>query len=178
MKLVLRLDLSYVPWNAQVHHEPAAFIRLLDVGRRHGLKYHFFVSTANVLAFPTMADQALNDGHDVDWLRFSERDELDRAEDAFQRLGHRVMGGAGTAPCLDERLQWWIPDATPEPSTTEILPFPLSGSCDDVRVLWSSPTILGAASVLETNWLNAIEESLQQQAELVTFRAIFTPAKP
>jgi hypothetical protein len=73
MRFTLRIDLDYVPWDTPDAHdfghgEPAMVLRLLDLARAHGLKYHFFASNRVLRAFPCIPDAVLNDGHVLDWL--------------------------------------------------------------------------------------------------------------
>lgn len=102
MYLCLRVDLDYVPWDSPDaaefgHGEPAAFLRLLDLGRHTGFKFHFFVSERVLRAFPATAEAVLNDGHDLDWLCKHPEEGADRLTDAKQRLavlGHSPIGFA------------------------------------------------------------------------------------
>lgn len=73
MYLCLRIDLDYVPWDSPDaaefgHGEPASLVRLLELGRQSGYKFHFFASERALRAFPSNAEAILNDGHDLDWL--------------------------------------------------------------------------------------------------------------
>ncbi len=100
MFFCLRVDLDYVPWDTPDatefgHGEPAAFLRLLDLARHSGYRFHFFVSSRVLRAFPATAEAVLNDGHDLDWLckhptqagtRFAEVKEL------FSGIGHQPHG--------------------------------------------------------------------------------------
>ncbi len=101
----MRVDLDYVPWDtpdAQQfgHGEPAMLLRLLEMGRRTGARWHFFASERALRAFPAGADAILNDGHDLDYLAKRPEDPK-RAEEArrlFTRLGHTVRGWAIRSP--------------------------------------------------------------------------------
>lgn len=100
MQLCLRLDLDYVPWDtpdAEVfgHGEPAVILRLLDLARQTGYKYHFFSSNRVLRAFPAVTDAVLDDGHHLDWLckhpkSFEER--YDEASKLFSQAGTDVAG--------------------------------------------------------------------------------------
>ena len=98
MDLTIRLDLDYVPWDAESasefgHAEPAMILRLMDVARVNGTKYHFFASTRALQAFPAMADLVLNEGHHLDWL-CTEPASID----ADITEARRVLGLAGVTP--------------------------------------------------------------------------------
>lgn len=100
MYFCLRIDLDYVPWDTPDakefgHGEPAVLLRLLEMARQTGLKFHFFASNRVLRAFPATADAVLNDGHDLDWFckhpeapgaRFGEAKKL------FASLGHEPIG--------------------------------------------------------------------------------------
>ncbi len=73
MYFCLRIDLDYVPWDTPDakdfgHGEPAMLLRILEMARHTGLKFHFFASNRVLRAFPANADAVLNDGHDLDWF--------------------------------------------------------------------------------------------------------------
>src|SRR5579871_3660245 len=73
MFFCLRVDLDYVPWDnpdaAEFGHgEPAVVLRLLDLARDTGCKFHFFASTRVLRAFPATVAAVLDEGHDLDWL--------------------------------------------------------------------------------------------------------------
>lgn len=79
------------------HGEPAMVLRLLEMARHRGFKYHFFSSNRTLRALPSIAEAVLNDGHDLDWLckhpsgatqRYSE------AKTLFSLLGHVPVGMA------------------------------------------------------------------------------------
>jgi hypothetical protein len=97
MNFCLRVDLDYVPWDTEAaeeygHSEPAIFMRLLELAKVHGYKFHFFASTRVLRAFPATAEAVLNEGHDLDWL-ISPNQELDSSL-GFQEIGHTPMGAA------------------------------------------------------------------------------------
>lgn len=99
MALCLRIDLDYVPWDSPDarefgHGEPAAFLRLLDLARGSGYRFHFFASNRVLRAFPVAAEAALNEGHDLDWFCKHPRESA-RMEEAFalfRSFGHVPVG--------------------------------------------------------------------------------------
>lgn len=103
--LCVRIDLDYVPWDtpdAQQfgHGEPAMLLRLLELGRRNGARWHFFASERALRAFPTGADAVLNDGHDLDYLAKHPDDapRWELAQRLFAALGHSAQGWAIREP--------------------------------------------------------------------------------
>jgi hypothetical protein len=94
--------LDYVPWDTPDarefgHGEPAIFLRMLDLARSNGLKFHFFVSTRTLQAFPAVAEAVLNEGHALDWLCKKPEEaqpRFQRANIQFQTLGHQSIGFA------------------------------------------------------------------------------------
>ncbi len=103
--LCVRVDLDYVPWDtpdAQQfgHGEPAMLLRLLELGRRTGARWHFFASERALRAFPQGADAILNDGHDLDYLAKhpTEPDRWAEAKRLLAAVGHRARGWAIRGP--------------------------------------------------------------------------------
>lgn len=101
----VRIDLDYVPWDtpdAQQfgHGEPAMLLRLLELGRRSGARWHFFASERALRAFPTEADAVLNDGHDLDYLAKHPEEPARAAEAArlLNTVGHTIRGWAIRSP--------------------------------------------------------------------------------
>jgi hypothetical protein len=101
MYLTVRIELDYVPWDtpdAQEfgHGEPAMLLKLLDLARSSGFKYHFFISNRVLRAFPANAEAVLNDGHELDWFcKHPESSSLTRVDDAwrlFAEIGHGAWG--------------------------------------------------------------------------------------
>jgi len=100
MFFCLRIDLDYVPWDTPDakefgHGEPAMLLRILELARATGLKFHFFASNRVLRAFPTNADAVLNEGHDLDW--FCKHPDVPGARFAvaateFAALGHKPIG--------------------------------------------------------------------------------------
>ena len=102
MYFCLRIDLDYVPWDNPDatefgHGEPAMVLRLLDLARNMGYKYHFFASNRTLRAFPSSAEAVLNDGHDLDWLCKHPADAEARYRECktlFSLIGHVARGMA------------------------------------------------------------------------------------
>jgi hypothetical protein len=102
MYFCLRIDLDYVPWDTPDatefgHAEPAMLLRLLDLARFKGYKYHFFASNRTLRAFPANAEAVLNDGHDLDWFNKHPDDAEGRYQEAvglMSLLGHSPLGMA------------------------------------------------------------------------------------
>src|SRR5580704_15703809 len=102
MYFCLRIDLDYVPWDTPDakefgHGEPAMLLRILELARHTGLKFHFFASNRVLRAFPANADAVLNDGHDLDWFCKHPEAPGARFQDAkaeFTSLGHEPAGFA------------------------------------------------------------------------------------
>lgn len=120
--LCVRVDLDYVPWDtpdAQQfgHGEPAMLLRLLELGRRTGARWHFFASERTLRAFPAEADAVLNDGHDLDYLAKhpSEPERWNEARRQFGAVGHAARGWA-------IRGVW--PDGVPAPEGVEFFSGP------------------------------------------------------
>jgi hypothetical protein len=105
MYLCIRIDLDYVPWDTPDaedfgHGEPAALLRLLDLARSDGVRFHFYASNRALRTFPTEAQAVLNEGHDLDWLckhpdRFEGR--FQEAHAVIEQMGHRLEGMATRA---------------------------------------------------------------------------------
>lgn len=137
MFFCLRVDLDYVPWDtpdAQEfgHGEPATVLRMLEMARFTGYKYHFFASLRVLRAFPSMADAVLNDGHALDWLCKHAEDE-DRFEEAVRLLesvGNTPRGFAykGAWPSAEttfdgmDRLSFLCADPGPHPAGLRFFP--------------------------------------------------------
>lgn len=71
-------------------------LRLLDLGRRTGHRWHFFASERALRAFPAQAEAVLNDGHDLDYLAKHPRDSarFEEARRLFAISGHHAVGWA------------------------------------------------------------------------------------
>jgi hypothetical protein len=102
MYFCLRVDLDYVPWDSPDakefgHGEPAAFLRMLELAKSEGLKFHFFASNRNLLALPSIADAVLNEGHHLDWLcKHADQAQVRfaKALALFEPLGSSIAGFA------------------------------------------------------------------------------------
>jgi hypothetical protein len=100
MFFCLRIDLDYVPWDGPDaaeygHGEPAVTLRLLDLARDTGCKFHFFASSRVLRAFPASVAAVLDEGHDLDWLCKHPESPHARYLDAKSSLapfGHRFAG--------------------------------------------------------------------------------------
>lgn len=99
MPLCLRVDLDYVPWDSPDaqefgHGEPAAFLRLLDLARASGYRFHFFASSRVLRAFSSAAEAVLDEGHDLDWLCKHPREpaRMEEALARFGEIGHVPVG--------------------------------------------------------------------------------------
>ena len=100
MLFCLRVDLDYVPWDSPDakefgHSEPAVLLRMLELAKSNGYKFHFFASERSLQALPAEADAVLNEGHDLDWLckRPDQADErYQRALVLFREINHVPIG--------------------------------------------------------------------------------------
>jgi hypothetical protein len=136
MEFCLRIDLDYVPWDADEHGDPAMVVRLLDQARTMGWRHHFFGSTRTLRAFPPLAESILNDGHDLAWICPRPEQvviDLREASTVFGLHGEAVQGAGliGAWPAGlpgPEELKWYSSvDGTAPP---DALVFP---------TLWISP---------------------------------------
>jgi hypothetical protein len=137
MFFCLRIDLDYVPWDTPDaaefgHGEPAAFLRLLDLARGSGYRFHFFASERVLRAFPATAEAVLNEGHDLDWFcKHPESPERkDEAVKLMLDIGHRPLGLAlksswpsDGAPVLLEGMKFI--SAGPGPVPAHVKHFPV-----------------------------------------------------
>ena len=88
MKLCLRFDLEYLPWQPRVGHgEPALVLRLLQRARGSGLKYQFLARGEVVRCFRHVAEEILNEGHALGWLG---GEDSARAQACFELVGIRI----------------------------------------------------------------------------------------
>jgi len=102
MHFCLRVDLDYVPWDSYDaadfgHGEPAILLRMLELARQKGLKYHFFASERVMRSFPASLEAILADSHHLDWLckkpeEFTERFLM--AKELAGSHGHTIQGVA------------------------------------------------------------------------------------
>lgn len=92
--------MDYVPWDTPDaqdfgHGEPATFLRLLELSRAIGHRFHFFASNRVLRAFGSAAEAILNEGHDLDWFCKHPEAGLERrkqSEDLFRQIGHTAKG--------------------------------------------------------------------------------------
>jgi hypothetical protein len=166
MHFCLRIDLDYVPWDTPDasefgHGEPAMLLRLLDVARHRGYKYHFFASNRTLRAFPASAEAVLNEGHDLDWFCKHPEDPQRRFEDAlnlFASFGHVPKGLCVRGPWPAEvthfagidRLQFLT--SAPGPCPPGLKHFPV-----EVRSLRES--VRGGATV--RGWCDAVKTAMR-----------------
>jgi hypothetical protein len=139
MYLCLRVDLDYVPWDTPDaaefgHGEPAALLRILELARYTGYKFHFFASNRVLRAFPANAEAVLNDGHDLDWFCKHPEAAEQRYEDArtlFSLIGHLPIGLGLKAPwpsvetTFEGIEELTFISAPPGPVPTELRHFPV-----------------------------------------------------
>jgi hypothetical protein len=99
MFFCLRVDLDYVPWDSPDaaefgHGEPAAFLRLLELARTEGYRFHFFCSERVLRAFPATPEAILNEGHDLDWYCKHPENAArkEAAIELFALSGHQMLG--------------------------------------------------------------------------------------
>ncbi len=173
----VRIDLDYVPWDtpdAQQfgHGEPAMLLRLLELGRQTGSRWHFFASERALRAFPTGTDAVLNDGHDLDYLAKHPTD-IGRAAEAVRLMasaGHSIRG-------------WAVRGGLPgefSPSGVEFL----SGPADTVTRLRLFPT--EGRGLHETirqggslrSWLTETIEGLQGEVTVVVTPQVLARVDP
>jgi hypothetical protein len=112
--LVLRVDLDYVPWDTPDakefgHSEPATLLRMLEVARKTGYKYHFFASIRVLRAFPAAIEALLGEGHELDWY-CKDPLRLEELHAEAKDLGHRLDQ---TLQGLSVKGEW--PAEAPEP---------------------------------------------------------------
>jgi len=115
MYFCLRADLDYVPWDSPDatefgHGEPAMVLRMLELARRTGNKIHFFASNRSLMAFPTLVDALISEGHDLDWYCKHPEDAGERyrkAQTIFSELNHQAIGMAvkGSWPAVYEPFE-------------------------------------------------------------------------
>ncbi len=144
MYLCLRIDLDYVPWDTPDaqdygHGEPAMVLRLLEIARTSGYKYHFFVSNRVMRAFQSASETILNEGHDLDWFCKHPEDLAERSAEAerlFSKLGHPAIGMAVRSIWPEDLLEVPIPagfkflSAAPGPCPSSLQLFPVETRAD------------------------------------------------
>ena len=176
--LCVRIDLDYVPWDtpdAQQfgHGEPAMLLRLLELARQTGARWHFFASERTLRAFPTEADAVLNDGHDLDYLAKhpEEPARLEEAARLFAAAGHQPRGWAIREPwpkgvALPEGVDFLSGPLDEEPPTRL---FPTTGR--------SLHEAVRQGSSLRA-WLDAISKGLQGEATVVLSPQVLARVDP
>lgn len=169
MYFCLRVDLDYVPWDTPDaadfgHGEPAVLLRLLDLARFTGYKFHFFASNRVLRAFPSAIDAVLNDGHDLDWLCKHPGIGDARAPEAlelFASMGHSPQGFAvrGTYPAEQKDLPpmpgLQFLSAAPGPHPPEVRLFP-------VETKTAREAVRGGLNT--RSWTDAIKHTLRDGA--------------
>lgn len=121
--------------------------------------------------FPSMTDQALNEGHHVDWLARHAHVDFAATLEAFRSVGHQLQGGAGPSRVDNDQLAWWLLEEPFKPAfeRLSIASAMLLASSERV-VLAVSPSELGTEPEFESRWLNVIESAVQAGYELTTHR--------
>ena len=169
MFFCLRIDLDYVPWDTPDakefgHGEPAMLLRILELARNTGFKFHFFASTRVLRAFPTNADAVLNEGHDLDW--FCKRPEVpgarfEEARAEFANIGHEPKGFALRSPWPPEVKAFSgietmkFVSGPPGPVPSHLRLFPVEGrSVRDVA----------RTGVTARSWVDATKTQLREAA--------------
>jgi hypothetical protein len=169
MYFCLRIDLDYVPWDTPDakefgHGEPAMLLRILELARHTGLKFHFFASNRVLRAFPANADAVLNDGHDLDWFCKHPEAPGARFGDAkteFTSLGHEPIGFALRAawpPAVKsfagiEQMKFVSGPAGPVPAGLTL--FPVEGK---------SVREIARTGVSSRTWVEATKSQLREAA--------------
>lgn len=132
--LCVRIDLDYVPWDTPDarqfgHGEPAMLLRLLELARRAGYRWHFFASERFLRAFPTGADAVLNDGHDLDYYAKHPEQPArwEEAQELFLRVGHRTRGWAIREAWTANEAPAGIEFFSGTESASRVRLFPVSG---------------------------------------------------
>ena len=114
-------------------------MRLLNLARLDGIKYHVFVSTPVLKIFPAAIEAVLGDLHDLDWLKTTPQDSFEEAQSLALRFQHRFEGTVTLAPEIPlDKNQAFNPQTTRLPNPEDFLD--------------SSPT----------DWLNAVETTLRE----------------
>lgn len=169
MYFCLRIDLDYVPWDTPDakefgHGEPAMLLRILELARHTGHKFHFFASNRVLRAFPANADAVLNDGHDLDW--FCKHPELQgarfaEAQKEFKALGHTIIGFAlrsawpSDAVPFDGIEQLKFVSGPPGPVPPGLVLFPVEGK---------SVREVARTGVSTRSWTETTKTQLRQAA--------------
>jgi hypothetical protein len=110
MPTVVRIDLAALPWTGldggiDATHEITMLLRLLELGRRTGHRFHFFSTAASLRAFPMSAEAILTEGHVLDWLADGE-EATDEVLQAFLENGVQPTGAGLTQSEVPELPDW------------------------------------------------------------------------
>jgi hypothetical protein len=167
----LRIDLDYVPWDtpdAQEfgHGEPAVLVRLLDLARSLGIRYHFFSSNRVLRAFPAVPEAVLNEGHALDWFCKHPEDFAARYEEGtmlFHQLGLNIAGFSVRGPWPESAIGVEIPEGVrflsaapgPHPPAVKFYPVETRGDRDTFR---SGQSVRG--------WTDSVKAHLRAVASL------------
>ncbi|HRJ27656.1 MAG TPA: hypothetical protein PLO61_09135 [Fimbriimonadaceae bacterium] len=171
MYLCLRLDLDYVPWDTPDaqdygHGEPAMVLRLLELARQTGYKYHFFASNRVLRAFRSAAETILNEGHHLDWyckhpeafdVRYHE------AQSLFAQMGSPATGLAVRSIWPEPELHRRIPEeltflsAAPGPCPASLKLYPVETRADRESL---------RSGVSLRNWAEQVRTHIRQCATL------------
>jgi hypothetical protein len=164
--LCLRVDLDYVPWDTPDarefgHGEPAVFLRMLELARSTGFKFHFFASNRSLNALPAQVDAVLNEGHDLDWLckRPDQANErFAKATALFKGIGHEPIGFAAKGQWLEgatfegiEKMRFVSAQPGPKPPGPTFYPVETRSSREAIR----------AGSSMKT-WSDAIKVQIRE----------------
>lgn len=167
MFFCLRIDLDYVPWDGPDasdfgHGEPAVTLRLLDLARDTGCKFHFFASSRTLRAFPAAIGAVLDEGHDLDWLCKHPESPHARyldAKGAVEPFGHTFMGLAvreewpqgASAP--DAGLRFISATSGETPANIRLFQTSLTGDRQAIR---------GGLSI--RRWVDELKAAIRQNA--------------
>jgi peptidoglycan/xylan/chitin deacetylase (PgdA/CDA1 family) len=167
--LCVRIDLDYVPWDTPDatefgHGEPAVLLRLLDLAKQRGYKFHFFASNRTLRAFPANAEAILNEGHDLDWFCKHPEAADERFQNAialFSLHGHVPLGmcirGSWPAhnPTFDgvEELKFLSAHPGVYPSNLILFPVETRGMREGVR-----------GGITSRGWCDAIKIHMREGA--------------
>jgi hypothetical protein len=148
MFFCLRVDLDYVPWDTPDarefgHGEPAVLIRMFELARTTGYRFHFFTSNRSLQALPSLASAIIDEGHDLDWLcKYPEQaaERFQRATELYRALGHKPIGfackgswveGASFSGLEDMKFMSALPG--PSPDGVPFFPVETKAARDAVR---------------------------------------------
>lgn len=168
MYLTIRIELDYVPWDSPDaqdfgHGEPAMLLRMLDMARSSGFKYHFFASNRVLRAFPSNAEAVLNEGHELDWFCKHPESAHQRAEESwklFAEIGHTAWGFCIRGSWSNDYPEDWTrgyrflsANAGPTPASLKLFPLETKPDREAVR------TSVGARS-----WADGLKLQIRDAA--------------